>query len=105
MNYMIGKIILSRLSSLLSQKRFTIGEITYEITGIDTVKVYRCNSSATSVNIPSTVTNRKKIYNITSIENGAFNGCIELKTLNFNVIECDDFYQIVKCLKGGFNNE
>jgi len=41
-----------------------------------------CNN-LTSVTIPSSVT---------SIENGAFGGCTSLTTLNFNAINCNDFF-------------
>ena len=52
--------------------RFTIGDLTYEITSETEVKVQACIQSATSVVIPETVTYQGTTYSVTSIGAQAF---------------------------------
>lgn len=39
----------------LAQERFIIGDLTYEVKNNAEVKVYKCNKSATEVDIPTSV--------------------------------------------------
>ncbi|MBR3938887.1 MAG: leucine-rich repeat domain-containing protein, partial [Bacteroidales bacterium] len=60
---------------LLAQTTFTIGDLTYQITGSNTAKVADCSTSTTSVVIPSTVTYQGTTYSVTSIGYEAFYNC------------------------------
>lgn len=51
----------------LAQQQFSIGELTYEITGVNTVTVWRIAETATYIVIPETVTHNGTVYNVTSI--------------------------------------
>ena len=60
---------------------FTVGDLSYQwISGID-VKVTACNSSATSVTIPATVTNEDVTYSVNAIDATAFSSCVSLNTV------------------------
>ena len=66
---------------LMAQTTFVVGDLTYEITNGNEVAVADCNESATSVVIPSTITNEGQTYNVTSIGYGAFAWCNSLTTI------------------------
>ena len=69
--------------TLTAQNRFTIGDLTYEVlNGGNSVEVHDCDTSATSVDIPSTVTNNETTYSVTSIGRLAFSGCNNLTAIN-----------------------
>ena len=58
---------------------FTRGDLSYEWTGNGTeVKITACNSNATMVAIPTTVSNDNVTYTVTAIEADAFSGCTSL---------------------------
>ena len=57
------------VSSLYSQERFTIGELTYEVIRKREVKVYKCNQKTTEVDIPAQVRHKKRKYKVTEIGN------------------------------------
>ena len=61
--------------------RFTIGDLTYEITSETEVKVQDCTESATSVVIPETVTYQGTTYSVTSIGDQAFFYCSSLTSI------------------------
>ena len=61
--------------------RFTIGDLTYEITSETEVKVQACTQSATSVVIPETVTYQGTTYSVTSIGDWAFSDCSSLTSV------------------------
>ena len=62
--------------TLTAQNQFTIGDLTYEVlNGGNSVEVHDCDISATSVDIPSTVTNNGTTYSVTSIVLRAFSHC------------------------------
>ena len=62
--------------TLTAQNQFTIGDLTYEVlNGGNSVEVHDCDTSATSVDIPSTVTNNGTKYRVTSIVLRAFSNC------------------------------
>ena len=61
--------------------RFTIGNLTYEITSETEVKVQACTQSATSVVIPATVTYQGTTYSVTTIGNSAFMDCSSLTSV------------------------
>ena len=61
--------------------RFTIGDLTYEITSETEVKVYDANSSITTANIPETVTYQGTTYSVTSIGQYAFENCSSLTSV------------------------
>ena len=61
--------------------RFTIGDLTYEVTSETEVRVDACTESATSVVIPATVTYQGTTYDVTSIEAAAFSGCMGLTSI------------------------
>ena len=72
----IGSSAFSRCSSLTSVT------IPNSVTSIGSYAFYNC-SSLTSVTIPNSVT---------EIGEGAFRGCSSLTTLNYNAINCPNFY-------------
>ena len=57
---------------LSAQTRFTIGDLTYEVTSGNEVEVHDCAYVTTSVVIPETVTNEGTTYSVTSIGDSAF---------------------------------
>ncbi|MEE0948207.1 MAG: leucine-rich repeat domain-containing protein [Bacteroidales bacterium] len=61
--------------------RFTIGDLTYEITSETEVKVQACTQSATSVVISETVTYQGITYDVTTIGDGAFSFCSSLTSV------------------------
>ena len=63
---------------------FTVGDFSYQWTSGTQVKVTACNPNATSVTIPTTVTNEDVIYSITAIDATAFSGCSSLLCLILN---------------------
>ena len=68
--------------TLTAQNRFTIGDLTYEVlNGGNSVEVHDCDTSATSVDIPTTVTNNETTYSVTSIGDLAFYGCYSLTSV------------------------
>lgn len=81
---------------VLAQNTFTIGDITYKPTTGNEVKVRDCNSSATSVIIPETVTNNGITYNVTCIGEDAFSWCTSLVSIELpstiTTIESFAFY-------------
>ncbi len=65
--------------SAIGQNIFT-GDLTYEITSANTVKVTVCNSSATSITIPESIVNTNGItYSVTAIGEKAFYGYYSLE--------------------------
>ena len=62
----------------LAQERFTIGDLTYKVKNNAEVKVYKCNKSATEVDIPTSVRYKLRKYDVTSIGFGAFENCTNL---------------------------
>jgi len=71
------KILLPLMAGLLqlsaTAQTFTVGELTYEVTGDGAVSVSACNSSATgSLEIPATVHHKGADYSVTGIEEDAF---------------------------------
>lgn len=60
---------------------FRIGDLRYYIMSSNSVAVNDCNTSATVVNIPATVTHNGTTYNVTSIENMAFEYCSGLTSI------------------------
>ena len=56
----------------LSQERFTIGDLTYEVIDSNRVEVDRCSTSATAVVIPDSVQLAGKIYTVSRIGEYAF---------------------------------
>ena len=61
--------------------RFTIDNLTYEVIEQNTVKVYKCNTSATSVTVPTTVSHNNTTYSVTAIGDYAFNNCNNLTSI------------------------
>ena len=61
--------------------KFTQGALSYECTSGTEVKVTACNTSATSVTIPATVTDNNVTYTVTAIAADAFSGCTALTTV------------------------
>ena len=59
---------------VIGQETFQIGNLTYKISSSNTVEVYDCETSATSVTIPESVIapNNNTTYNVTSIGEKAF---------------------------------
>lgn len=59
---------------VIGQETFQIENLTYKISSSNTVEVYDCETSATSVTIPESVidTNNNTTYNVTSIGEKAF---------------------------------
>ena len=69
------------LTAHYNTNNFTLGDLSYQWTsGID-VKVTACNSSATSVTIPATVTNEDVTYSVNAIDATAFSSCVSLNTV------------------------
>ena len=69
------------VSSLYSQERFTIGNLTYEVIRKREVKVYKCNQKTTEVDIPAQVRHKKRKYKVTEIGN-AFKNNQQLTRVN-----------------------
>ena len=68
--------------TITAQNRFTIGDLTYEVlNGGNSVEVHDCDTSATSVDIPTTVTNNETTYSVTYIGDLAFSGCYSLTSV------------------------
>ena len=63
---------------------FTVGDLSYQWTSGTEVKVTACNSDATLITIPATVTNEDVIYSVTAIDASAFSGCTSLLCLILN---------------------
>ena len=63
---------------------FTVGEFSYQWTSGTEVKVTACNSDATLITIPATVTNEDVTYSVTAIDASAFSGCNDLLCLILN---------------------
>ena len=83
--------------TLTAQNQFTIGDLTYEVlNGGNSVEVHDCDTSATSVDIPSTVTNNGTKYSVTSIRYTAFYECRTLTSItipnSITTIETMTFY-------------
>ena len=66
------------VSSLYSQERFTIGNLTYKVSWLKKVTVKDCNDTATEVNIPATVEHNGHTYTVKSIGKKAFDNCDSL---------------------------
>lgn len=60
---------------------FTVGYLTYEVIQGEDVKVKSCNTSATEVEIPVTVTYNGTTYNVIAVGDMAFNGCNSLSAI------------------------
>ena len=71
----------SGTGSVVVAYTFTIGDLTYEVTGDNNVEVHYCNTSATAVEIPTSVTHNGTTYNVIAIGNLAFNGCNSLTSI------------------------
>ena len=61
--------------------QITEGDLTFVCTSGTEAKLTACNQSATSVTIPTTVSNNDGTYTVTAIEATAFSGCTSLNTL------------------------
>ena len=61
--------------------KFTQGALSYECTSGTEVKVTACDKSATSVTIPTSVTDNNVTYSVTAIAADAFNDCTALTTV------------------------
>ena len=59
----------------------TIGDLTYRNTSATEAKVTACNSSTTTVAIPTTVTDNGVTYSVSAIEANAFSGCTSLTNI------------------------
>ncbi|MBQ5892263.1 MAG: leucine-rich repeat domain-containing protein [Bacteroidales bacterium] len=77
-------------ANVLSAQYFWDGDLQYRVTGAGKVKVYDCNGSVTSVNIPSSVTHAwihysttdsVRTYSVTSIGDYAFSYCSRLTSV------------------------
>ena len=92
--FIISIILCSNI--VLAQNTFTIGDITYKPTTGTEVKVRDCNSSATSIIIPETVTNNGITYNVTCVGEDAFSWCTSLVSIELpstiTTIESFAFY-------------
>ena len=92
--FIISIILCSNI--VLAQNTFTIGDITYKPTTGNEVKVRDCNSSATSIIIPETVTNNGITYNVTCVGEDAFSWCTSLVSIELpstiTTIESFAFY-------------
>ena len=92
--FIISIILCSNI--VLAQNTFTIGDITYKPTIGTEVKVRDCNSSATSIVIPETVTNNGITYNVTCVGEDAFSWCTSLVSIELpstiTTIESFAFY-------------
>lgn len=88
--------------SAIGQNPFTIGDLTYEITSSNTVKVTDCNPSAISITIPENVTipNDEANYSVTAIGASAFYGCYSLEEVylpnSITTIENEAFQNCTK---------
>ncbi|MEE0882035.1 MAG: leucine-rich repeat domain-containing protein [Bacteroidales bacterium] len=71
----------SGMGSVVVAYTFTIGDLTYEVTGDNNVEVHYCNTSATAVEIPVTVTYNGTTYNVIAVGDMAFNGCNSLSAI------------------------
>ena len=60
---------------------FSVGDFTFLNTSATEAKVTACNSSATSVTIPATVTDNEVTYSVTAIDAAAFADCTSLTTV------------------------
>lgn len=60
---------------------FTIGDLTYHNTSATEATVTGCNSSATNITIPATVTDNTVTYAVTAIGENAFCGCSKLSII------------------------
>ena len=60
---------------------FYYNTLFYNITSDNTVEVWGCNSVSGAVVIPSSVTNNGTTYSVTSIGEGAFEGCSSLTSV------------------------
>jgi hypothetical protein len=71
-------------NTLLAQERFSIGELTYEITNETQaqVELHKCSNSAISVIIPQEVSYNGVNYSITAIGADAFKFCFNLASVN-----------------------
>ncbi|MBQ5892131.1 MAG: leucine-rich repeat domain-containing protein [Bacteroidales bacterium] len=67
---------------LLAQTEFMVGELLYQVTNPNEVKVKDCLPIATSIIIPTTVSNSGTTYNVTSIGEDAFRGCSSLTSVS-----------------------
>ena len=66
------------LNVLFAQTTFTIGDLTYEVTGTNEVEVHDCDISGIGeIEIPSIVNN----YSVTSIGESAFKDCSSLTSV------------------------
>ena len=71
----------SGMGSVVVAYTFTIGDLTYEVTGDNNVEVHYCNTSATAVEIPTSVTHNGTTYNVIAVGDMAFNGCNSLSAI------------------------
>lgn len=71
----------SGTGSVVVAYTFTIGDLTYEVTGDNNVEVHYCNTSATAVEIPTSVTHNGTTYNVIAVGDMAFNGCNSLSAI------------------------
>jgi hypothetical protein len=71
-------------NTLLAQERFSIGELTYEITNETQaqVELHKCSNSAISVIIPQEVSYNGVNYSVTAIGADAFKFCFNLASVN-----------------------
>ncbi|MEE3413509.1 MAG: hypothetical protein VZQ58_06495 [Bacteroidales bacterium] len=83
--FLVGVFLFLSSCNVLAQVSFTEDNITYTVTGTNSVKVTgHTITSNTDLDIPSTVTNTSTgiTYSVTSIAGQAFAGCSRLTTPN-----------------------
>lgn len=71
-NYLLTAAAALFALSLQAQTTFTSGQITYTVTGENTVECSGVDNAATSIEIPSTVENEGVTYDVKAISEGAF---------------------------------
>ena len=71
----------NNVSNVEVKYSFTVGDLTYQVTEGNNVKVHYSNTSAIEVEIPVTVTYNGTTYNVIAVGDMAFNGCNSLSAI------------------------
>ena len=71
-NYLLTAAAALLALGMQAQTSFTSGQITYTVTGENTVECSGVDNAATSIEIPSTVENGGVTYDVKAIGEGAF---------------------------------